>query len=186
MNKVQVIYRVLIGEATDVEKEGLRAWIGHSDANRREYEDLRLLWQRSRGTKGNVKEAGFYEGLERIRIMARARFRRKARSRRAIRLLLTLGCAALAVFIAVHAVQDFQPNLLRFDDVALQQVLPAIERAYGIEVRVEEDALRACRFTGIFYMVDEPDAVIRSISDAISAELVATAPGKYRLKGAGC
>ena len=186
MSRIDVIYRVLSGLASKAEKEELERWIGRSDANRAEYEDLKLLYRHSRAARGAPRDARYYETFEQIRRTARARLHRRARARRVSRLAGALACMALALFIAAHAVNDFRPASLEFQDQALGQVLPIIERADGIEVRVEKEALRSCRFTGLFYRVDRPDDVIRSISVAVRAELVATAPGKYRLLGRGC
>ena len=127
-----------------------------------------------------------YVRFKQIRRIALARLHRQARVRRVSHLAGAMACVALALFIAIHAVGDFRPGSLQFHDQALREVLPIIERTYGIEVRVEGEALRSCRFTGLFYRVDQPDEVVRSISEAIRAELVATAPGKYRLSGRGC
>jgi ferric-dicitrate binding protein FerR (iron transport regulator) len=186
MSKADLIYKVLSGVASDVEKQELERWVAGSEANRQEYKDLELLYRLSRVRRDVLEDSRYYERLERIRRTARARFNRKVRTRQAYCLAGALACVGLAYFIAIHAVIDFRPASLQFQDQALQEVLELVERTYGIEVRVEQSALASCRFTGTFYRVDQPDDVIRSISRAVSAHVVAIGPRKYRLLGGGC
>lgn len=61
MSRVDVIYRVLSGIASKVEKEELERWIGHSEANRAEYEDLKLLYRHSRVARAMPRDRRFYE-----------------------------------------------------------------------------------------------------------------------------
>jgi ferric-dicitrate binding protein FerR (iron transport regulator) len=185
MSNANLIYRVLRGVASEDEREELSRWLGRSAANREEYENLKLVYRYSWHVRGAVKDTRYYERLEHIRRTAGARLNRKVRARRVLRLVGALACIALAVFVWSHAIFDFRPTSLHFQDQTLGHVLSRIERSYGIEVQVEKGALESCRFTGTFYRVDRPDDVIRSISRAINAELVSTAPGKYRLLG-GC
>lgn len=186
MSKAAAIYKVLSGNASEEEREQMVRWIGQSAANRKEYEDLVLLYRLSKQYRGVRRDGRYYERLGRIGRLARARLGRKARVQRIRRLIVAFVCIALAAFLGSQAVSDFRPATLQFQDQTLRQVLPVVERAYGIEVRIEDDALRSCRFTGTFHRVDQPEDIIRSISEAIRADLVSTAPGKYRLLGGGC
>ena len=185
MSKAKVIYRVLRGIASDAERDELQHWIAASEANREEYEDLKLVYRLSQRA-GVPRDNRYHERFEQIRRKATARLGRKARARQGSRLVGALVCAGLALFLGIHSVIDFRPATFQFQDQTLRQVLSLVERTYGIQVRVDEDALESCRFTGTFYRVDQPDDIIRSISRSVGADFVSTAPGKYRLLGGGC
>jgi ferric-dicitrate binding protein FerR (iron transport regulator) len=47
MDRVALIYRFLSGEASQSEKQELDEWIAKSEANREEFEDIKLLWENS-------------------------------------------------------------------------------------------------------------------------------------------
>ncbi|MFO7259470.1 MAG: DUF4974 domain-containing protein [Bacteroidota bacterium] len=181
------IFRVLSGRASAEEREQVERWVALSKANREEFEDLRLLYRFSQDTLENFRDENFYERFEKIRCAATARLIRKERTNRAYRLGVALACFALAAFLWSHVMMiNSHPASLKFRDEALRQVLPVVERRYGVEVLIEEDALKSCRFTGTFYRVDTPDDILHSISQAVKANLVVAGPGKYRLFGGGC
>lgn len=187
MNRQDIIYRALSGGATQSEQAELDAWIARSEANREEYEDLKLLWEVSRGLSADTDaDEGGDEAFGRIAKAVKARFRRKKRRRRAGRVGIALAGFVAALTLAVYAAKESRPSVLEFRDASVQSVLHVIEREYGVEVRAEDDALLACRFTGTFYRMDRPDDVLRHLSNAIKADIETAAPGRYRLKGSGC
>jgi ferric-dicitrate binding protein FerR (iron transport regulator) len=184
---ITLIHRVLAGEAGEVERRELEAWIGESGANRDEFDDLRLLWDFSvaEGSGAIAKDVRFYDGLARIR----SRFAGKRRRRRAARFGIGLSAAALIVagLVALfHAGTSGAPRVLEFNDVTLQKVLHSIEEEFNVVVETPEEGILACRFTGVFYGVDRAEDIMRSLSDAVNAEFIVTSAGKYRLNGKGC
>lgn len=186
MSRADIIYRVLSGTASSEEKEEVERWVALSKSNREEYEDLRLLYQFSKVNPETRGDSRLPERFERIRCAATARLARKARTRQAYRLAGALACFGLAAFLWSHVLINTQPASLQFRDEALRHVIPVVERRFGVEVHVDEDALKSCRFTGTFYRVDTPDDILHSISQAVKANLVVAGPGKYRLFGGGC
>lgn len=68
MNTTQLIYRVLSGEASEEEKLRLEQWKTLNDANRLEYEDIKILWECSRDTGGaDFSEEGYRQGWQQIK-----------------------------------------------------------------------------------------------------------------------
>lgn len=188
MEMTDMIFKVLAGTATAAEKKAVEVWIAGSAENRQEYEDLRMLWMISRRAVPDDRGGGSSESSEGFRRIREAvGVRRQKRQRRVGRIAgVVFVCVAAVLLTAIYMMRDSQLPLLEFQDASLQSVLRVLEHEYGIEVRAEDEALLACPVTVIFYRVDQPDEVIRSVSDAVKAHVVTTAPGKYRLTGQGC
>lgn len=186
MDRSKIIYDVLAGTAPEEKKQELEAWVAQSRGNREEYEDLRLLWDLSRSMEEGGRSRDYYEGLERIKIAIRARLGRRSRKLLTVRIAGVLACVAFAVYVMFNPVKNSQSQWLEFHNEPLQNVLQTIEREYKVEVRTEGTSLLQCRFTGVFYRIDQPDQVVGAISQAIKADVESTAPGRYKLKGRGC
>ncbi len=184
MKMTDTIFKVLGGSATAGEHRAVKAWVSHSRGNREEYENLSMLWAASRGAAAERRRGDDNEGFRRIR---EAVTRRRDRRRRTTRVFgVALVCGALIMLTTFFATMNSPLPLLVFQDESLRSVLSVVEREYGIEVIADDETLLACPVTVLFYRVDQPDEILRSISDALSADVVNTAPGKYRLTGHGC
>lgn len=81
MEVVSLTYRVLSGQANASEREQLEKWIAQSEENRREFEDIKLLWENSAigEKKGQTNDSGFEK--------VRSRLKEKLAKRRRIRML---------------------------------------------------------------------------------------------------
>src|SRR5258706_6205175 len=75
MDKSVIIFKVLSGHASELEKNELNIWITQSDANREEFNNLKLLWESS--GEAERKDDHFYDGLYKIQAKIRQRQRRK-------------------------------------------------------------------------------------------------------------
>ena len=182
MDKSVMIFKVLSGQASELEKEDLDRWITQSDANREEFDDLKLLWESSR--EEQRKDNHFYDSLYKIQAKIRQRQRRK-RSRFIVWIgLVAMGLTGLLLYFA------FPPTLssdnLRFNHTPLRLVVDALESKYHIQIEAENKEILACEFTGSFYMVDNPQDAIRSVCSALSLKYEVVSEERYRLTGFGC
>ena len=88
MEVVSLTYKVLSGQANESEKEELDRWIAQSEANRREFEDIRLLWENS-ATRENGDETND-SGFEEVRSRLKKRVAKKRRIRAGLWMLLVV------------------------------------------------------------------------------------------------
>jgi len=94
MNTTQLIYRVLSGDASEEEKLRLEQWRALSDANRIEYEDIKMLWECSRDTGGvDFSEEGHRQGWQRIK----QRMVAIQRKRKRMRIIIVVAIIVLAL-----------------------------------------------------------------------------------------
>ena len=75
MEVVSLTYKVLSGQADASEREQLEEWIAQSEANRREFEDIKLLWENS---ISNAHGSQTHDsGFEKVRSRLKERLARK-------------------------------------------------------------------------------------------------------------
>lgn len=184
MKMTDTIFKVLGGSATAGEHRAVKAWISRSRGNREEYENLSMLWTASHGVLAERLRDDDTEGFRRIREAVTRRRHKRRRTRSVVGVALVY--VALIMLTTFFATMNAPLPLLEFQDESLRSILSVVEREYGIEVTADDERLLACPVTVMFYRVDQPDEVLRSIGDALSADVVNTAPGKYRLTGHGC
>jgi len=99
MEVVSLTYKVLSGQASASEREQLEQWIAESEGNRREFEDIKLLWEYSAigEMEGQINAGGFEK--------VRSRVKAKLAKRRRIRVLcwaLVLVIIAVAFFLMLR------------------------------------------------------------------------------------
>jgi ferric-dicitrate binding protein FerR (iron transport regulator) len=182
MDKSAMIFKVLSGEANELEKKELDIWITQSDANREEFNDLKLLWESSREEAGN--DHHFYESLYKIQAQIRQRQRRKRSKPIVLIGLAAIGLIGLLLYFI--PLLTLSSDNLRFNNAPLRLVVGALESKYHIQIEAERKEILACQFTGSFYMVDNPQDAIRSICSALNLKYEIMGKGKYRLTGFGC
>lgn len=178
------IFKVLGESATVGERRAVKAWVAQSRGNREEYENLSLLWTALHGAAGEGRRVDDTDGFRRIREAVTRRRDMRRRTTRAV--AVALVCGALIMLTSFFATMNAPLPLLEFQEESLRSVLSVVEREYDIEVVADDETLLACPVTVMLYRIDQPGEVLRSISDALSADVVNTAPGKYRLTGRGC
>jgi len=86
--------------------------------------------------------------------------------------------------VGSSAGQAAKPETFVFEDAPLRQVLPAIERVYGIEIVMERENLYSCLFTGDISQQNlyaKLDLICQSVK--ASYEIAGT---KILIKGKGC
>jgi ferric-dicitrate binding protein FerR (iron transport regulator) len=182
MDKSVMIFKVLSGQASELEKKELDIWITQSDANREEFNDLKLLWESSGGEQG--KDDHFYDSLYKIQAEIRQRQRRKRTKFIVLIGPAAIGLIGLLLYFASPLTQS--SDNLRFNNAPLRLVVGAIESKYHIQIEAESKEILACQFTGSFYMVDNPQDAIRSVCNALNLKYEVMSKEKYRLTGFGC
>lgn len=184
MDKASLIFKVLSGEATENERAELERWIAQSEANKSEYEDIKLLWGSS-GVASNVEDEHFYDGFAKIK----SKFKQKRAVRRRKRLITWTSVigATVLVTIALFVITDPASDaLVRFDDAPLAEVITVLENEFHIDIETDSREILACKFTGTFYKKNNEQAFIRSLSNALNLQYELKSHHTYRLKGSGC
>jgi ferric-dicitrate binding protein FerR (iron transport regulator) len=112
MNSTQLIYRVLSGNASEEEKLRLEQWKALNDANRLEYEDIKMLWECSRGT-GVVDflEEGYREGWQQIKQRMLAIQQRSKRIRLMIVVVIFVFALCIMGWLAYYLGKQKIPSL---------------------------------------------------------------------------
>ena len=79
----------------------------------------------------------------------------------------------------------WQSGLLRFDGQTLEKVLSTIERQYGIQIELANQALNNCAFTNRFQN-KSAEEVLDVIAGVFQMKVEKTGPNNYRLLGGSC
>lgn len=78
-----------------------------------------------------------------------------------------------------------QSRVLWFDATPLREVLPQIEKIYGVKITLKNKALEDCLLTARYN--NQPlDRVLDLVAESFSIQVTKTANGEYVLDGAGC
>ncbi len=96
MDRVTLIYKVLAGDANLPEQRTLARWLHESEENRREYENIRLLWRSTMLVEDRHPQEGAFDA---IRHRVRKDQRRRRRMRAIISVLLAMIFGLLLVFL---------------------------------------------------------------------------------------
>lgn len=184
MDKASLIFKVLSGEATKEEQAELEQWIAQNEANKSEYEDLKLLWDNTSAER-QVEEEHFYDGFARIKSKFKQKrsIRRRKRSITWISIIVTIVLVTVALFVITDPASNM---LLRFDNAPLEEVIPELEKEFHINIETGSAEILACRFTGTFYKKDDEQALIRSLSVAMNLKYEILNHHVYQLTGSGC
>lgn len=184
MDRVNLIYKVLSGEASAIEQNELNDWIGQAPENKAEFEDIKLLWASSKETE--TENAGpFDDGFDKIKARMRARVKKKAWVRSLIR---TAGIIVLGL-ITFFFFYDSSPGLtegLQFNDVTLEQAIAVIADKYNIHIEVEDRELLKCHLTLVLYKVKTERDVVGSLAHSLNVDARPLSHKRYKLTGSGC
>lgn len=184
MAKASLIFKVLSGEASKDEQAELEQWIAQSEANKSEYEHLKLLWDNT-SAESQDEDEHFYDGFARIK--SKFRQRRAIRRRKRLITWTSVIVATVLVTIALFITTDPASNVLvRFDDAPLAEVITVLETEFHIDIETDSGEILACRFTGTFYKKDNEQALIRSLSNALNLQYEIMNHHAYRLRVSGC
>lgn len=182
MDRVSLIYKVLSGEANPSEQKELEDWIGKSEANREEFEDIKLLWENSSMTNDQSDDED--SGFEKIKQRMQHRLKVKRRLRYA---LYTILLAIVAVLFVLLFRQTWlsTTNGARFNNAQMNEVVTFLEKQYHIKIDVDNSKLLHCQLTATFYKVNEQMA-LKSIEHSLNVEFIVQSKSKYSLTGNDC
>lgn len=183
MDRISLIYKVLSGEASGEEKRELKEWIARSEANREEFDDIKLLWESSSTPADTDQEDD--DGFEGIRKRMQQHLQRSRRMRYAIS---TGILAVVAVILLVHLKQTWlrSSDSMQFNSASIRDVIQVLQETYDIKIEVSQSGLLDCKFSATFYNINEKDAALRSIEHSLNVQFVADAKNRYHLVGNGC
>lgn len=173
MDRVALIYRVLSGEAQAWEREELNEWMTRSEANRREFEDIRLLWEFSREVEDQTGGDEFKTIQRRVR-------RRSTGSMMAGGVVLI--AAIVTGVIAFRGTAQI-PELMYFQRASLHEVAQAMERAYGIEIDIDSDTNATLAYTATLFRVKDKRIALRSIEHSLNVRFVEDGKHRYTVVG---
>jgi transmembrane sensor len=79
----------------------------------------------------------------------------------------------------------WQTGVLQFEGRPLREMLPSIERYYGIQLQLKNEQIGSCRFTGRF--INAPlEEVLQVLQTGLQLEISQQTPDHYVLSGKGC
>lgn len=182
MDRVSLIYKVLSGEANPSEQRELEDWIAKSEANREEFEDIKLLWENSSMTNEHPQEDD--SGFEKIRQLMQHRLTVKKRFRYA---LYTVILAIVTVLFVLLFRQTWLSTThgARFNNAQMNEVVTVLEKQYDIKIDVDNLKLLHCQLTATFYKVNE-EMALKSIEHSLNVEFIVRSRSKYSLIGNDC
>ncbi|MBX2956201.1 MAG: DUF4974 domain-containing protein [Cyclobacteriaceae bacterium] len=183
MDRVTLMYKVLSGKASPVEKLELNDWIALNPENEEEFKNIKLLWESEQDT-GRIIEQDTNDNFEQIRLRVKSHQIRIRTIRSILYTLVVLSLALFAISI-MHATGSGTTGY-RFEEVAMTNVIRVLEKRYYIKVEVRNPELLRCRYTGSFFRVEDEREVLRSIEQALEVEFVALTDTQYQLTGNVC
>ncbi len=184
MDRVKQIFNVLSGRANPEEIAALQRWLNESEANREEYENIKLLWVNTIATnsKKQVNDSGF----ERLRRRMRAH---TVRARR-IKVTAVAVFFSISAFFAGYFPGTFQsgrsPRAWQFNQAKLVEVIPRLEKAFNISILVGHESLLECRVTATLVEVKDVREAVSSIARSLNLHCAEKGDGIFELKGNGC
>lgn len=183
MDRVSLIYRALAGEADPTEKKELDDWIAKSEANREEFEDIKLLWEFSETTPdhGQVDDRGF----EKIKQQVMQRLKAKARLKHAL-YTIALAVAILILVLVTKWTWFSDLDSVQFNRTGLNEIIKELEKNYSIQIDVSNPGIQRCRLTATFYKVDDEQLTLKAIEQALNVEFIMSGKRKYNLRGSAC
>lgn len=178
MDRVSYIYRVLSGEASEVEKQELKDWIAMNPENKEEFENIRLLWESEQRTEPvNSQESD--QDFEKLRSRIKKHHVRNRRTRTALFVLASLMLVSTTL-IWINRYNAGSPGY-RFDEVALTNVIALLESRYDIQVEVPNPELLQCLYSGIFFRTKHEGEVLRAMEQVLYVKFVALTDTQYKL-----
>jgi hypothetical protein len=164
MDKVVLIRKVLMNEASEEERAEVHAWIASDPRNADEFEDLKLFYKENTGDHEPEHSEEFYEPLKKIQVSIKLIKQKK----RKLRFFKTAGISTVvSCFFFAATVYFFNSKItaynnvgnvsgitlsaeLKFKDAPLSVILKAIEKKNQIVFTEPTAELLKCRFTGTF------------------------------------
>ena len=183
MDRISLIYKVLSREANGEEKRELEEWIARSEANREEFDDIKLLWESSsRPTDTEQEDNDGFEGI-------RKRMQQHLQTQRRMRYAISTGILAVgAVILLAHLKQTWlqSSDSMQFNGASIRDVIQVLQETYDIKIEVTQPGLLDCKFSATFYNINEKDAALRAIEHSLNVQFIADAQNRYHLVGNGC
>lgn len=182
MDRVALIYRFLSGEASQSEKQELDEWIAKSEANREEFEDIKLLWENSPLPSDTEQDEN---GFEKIRQRIQQRSRRKKRILSIFYVCIVVALIVL-FFLLLRQTWFRNPVGAQFNDTGMNEVIKMLENEYQIQIEVNNPQLLKCHFTATLYKIKDKQTALQSIEHSLDVAFISLSKRKYSLVGDGC
>lgn len=200
MDYVNLIYKVLSGQATETDQEKLRKWLAKAPANKEEYEDIKRVYQADQNFEEREanRDEKFYDDFRNVLV----RIDRIKRQRRITRWAITMLTSILiTVLIAIGWDQMHQPTTtttatkdavsiqlatdLVFEEVTILEIFETLESDYQVTIQASNKNLLACRFTGTFYRGTSIKDMVHAVAQAEDFRLSAKGL-QMEIHGEGC
>jgi ferric-dicitrate binding protein FerR (iron transport regulator) len=181
MDITALIYKVLSGNASEIETKKLDDWIALKDANKSEFHDIKLLYECACREDDQVSNSNPDEDLKAIKHLIHIGTRRR-RKYRLMAGILSIIVLLVSVQIIIHANRDEKKSIhLKFEEASLEYVINTLQDRYEVIIEVGKEMVN-CKVTGTFYQ-DTVDDMVRSISKSLNLKYTITAPDKFRIEG---
>jgi hypothetical protein len=184
MEKSELIFKVLSNEASKEEVMALKDWILLNDANKNEYEDLKLLWEGSQTTNNNERDYIYYSGLQRIKAAIKKKESKSNLIFNLSMILMVISVLSIIYFLLYSNSKKENKVLLKFNRAPMFQIISDLEMKYNIKIVMPKN-LSNCVFTGSLYNDSAEDAILY-LAESMNFEYRVVGERVFKLKGAGC
>ena len=203
MDYAKLIYKVLSGQASEVDKEELNNWLAKDPANVEEFEDIKLLYQAGQDFDKNESELDkhFYDGLRNVRTRIDWIKRKRKIRKFGIAAGASLIISALVFVVTLNQIHTYRKarttvapgkatillsDNLVFEDEPLMKIFEILESKYHLTIRISNESLLSCRFTGTFYRGTSVNDMLYTLAQSEDFKLIAKTSKTFELHGGGC
>lgn len=180
VDQAALAFKILDGKASPEEQHAFELWLSQNQEHWEEFADLKMLWENSH-YQPNEADPQAFEQIKRIV----ERDRKKKRVIRYMLYMLALIVLSTVIYIATSRFMAPQSANLKFEDAPISQIITDIETIYQIKIEYDT-TITNCKFSGIFYRNEQPEAIIWAIAKSLNIQVLKPAKNTFKLIGKGC
>ena len=174
-----LIYKVLSGSASAVEKEEVEDWLNGNIGNTLEFNDLKQLFENS----NPLLLVPSHNALDKIKKSVQSRFKAKVRKRIIILSFFILSLITLICSWLLSPKKEIPPGYLKFNNASITNVIDVLQDTYSISIEIISTDKDTFTFTGTLNRLDKPDHIMNILSRAMGLKLESSGSGRYFLVG---
>jgi hypothetical protein len=202
MDKSLLMYKILSGNATELEINEFTSRISNEPGYAEEFEELRLVYESSLNIEEKIVERDdrFYDGLRKIQDRIKALKIAKKRTKRFKIAGISVAIAATFFMTFLYVLGSNSPfrltipitpgivlnENLDFEEASLESIIDLLENKYHLVIKVSSNELLPCKFTGMFQKGLTIESVIRTLAQAEDFKCKMIDQETYEFQGTGC
>jgi hypothetical protein len=202
MDKPLLMYKILSGNATELEISEFTSRISNEPGYAEEFEELRLVYESSLNIEEKIVERDdrFYDGLRKIQDRIKALKIAKKRTKRFKIAGISVAIAATFFMTFLYVLGSNSPfrltipitpgivlnENLNFEEASLESIIDLLENKYHLVIKVSSNELLPCKFTGMFQKGLTIERVIRTLAQAEDFKYKMIDQETYEFQGTGC